>query len=78
MTAEVCSFLRARLDEEQAALDVKRKLLEDFPPITAEDRAEAGEWDKQIKLTETVLHVLSLPYADHPDYRPEWRDLGNA
>jgi hypothetical protein len=20
-----------------------------------------------------TLHLLALPYADHPDYRPEWR-----
>ncbi len=20
-----------------------------------------------------VLHLLALPHADHPDYRPEWR-----
>lgn len=23
-----------------------------------------------------VLRLLALPYADHPDYRPEWADIG--
>jgi hypothetical protein len=29
--------------------------------------------DQRRKATHEVLRALALPYADHPDYRDEWR-----
>ncbi|MFD0408613.1 DUF6221 family protein [Kitasatospora sp. NPDC127116] len=42
-----------------ADVDAKRRVLADVESFT-EDGALA------------VLQLLALPYADHPDYRPEW------
>jgi hypothetical protein len=29
--------------------------------------------DPAVRAMETALCLLALPYADHPDYQPEWR-----
>ncbi|GEL17672.1 DUF6221 family protein [Pseudonocardia asaccharolytica] len=31
------------------------------------------EWAIPIAAMQSMLRALALPYADHPDYRPEWR-----
>jgi hypothetical protein len=57
-----------------AEVDAKRKIVDQ-----AEQAAEEYEddtFDTQRSTTaltlESVLHLLALPYANHPDYRPEW------
>lgn len=40
--------------------------LNDYGP---EDDHDAGYWDA----LSDCLKALALPYADHPDYREEWR-----
>jgi hypothetical protein len=51
----------------QADIEAKRRIVEDsvhlsaLPPGPLRSHAE---W---------VIAVLALPYADHPDYREEWK-----
>jgi hypothetical protein len=51
-----------------AELDAKRRIVEHCSgQVSADDLHESGTDDI------TVLLLLALPYADHPDYRPEWQ-----
>jgi len=51
-----------------AELDAKRRIVEYCSEqLPADDRNGSGA--RGI----TVLLLLALPYADHPDYRPEWQ-----
>jgi hypothetical protein len=36
-------------------------------------RTNAATWRPIVTVLEPVLRDLALPYADHPDYREEWR-----
>lgn len=38
-----------------------------------EDRLNHKRAESRHRATEDVLRLLALPYADHPDYREEWR-----
>lgn len=54
-----------------ADVDTKRRLLTQFELRGNSVRrtvqpATGGAWDD-------LLRILALPYANHPDYRPEWR-----
>jgi hypothetical protein len=54
-----------------AEVEAKRRLLEQFRLRGDSVRAVVqptvgGVWDD-------LLRLLALPYADHPDYREEWR-----
>ncbi|MEU8040894.1 DUF6221 family protein [Streptosporangium sp. NPDC049078] len=52
----------------------KRKLLDDlFPDIQGMDGMIEGEWGHHNPAADRLLEVLALPYADHDDYREEWR-----
>jgi hypothetical protein len=49
----------------RAECDSKRRLVEFFDAMTSSPyHREIGR---------ITLRTLSLPYADHPDYRPEWK-----
>lgn len=51
-----------------AELDAKRRIVEYCSgQVPADDRDGSGTHGF------TVLLLLALPYADHPDYRPEWQ-----
>jgi hypothetical protein len=51
-----------------AELDAKRRIVEYCSgQVPADDRNGSGTHGI------TVLLLLALPYADHPDYRPEWQ-----
>lgn len=87
--AEASNFLRFQVghrgpgnysirDRVIAECEAKRRITESYPQQRryveiADTRSEnprvveAG-WD-----TPTVLHLLALPYASHPEYRDEWR-----
>ena len=52
-----------------AECEAKRRIVTeagDYSPELAE--GDNGEW-----AFGTVLRMLALPYANHPDYQPEWR-----
>jgi hypothetical protein len=50
-------------------IEAKRRLVDDMAKIVGGDYIDDGE----PVLAEWVLLLLALPYADHPDYREEWR-----
>jgi len=67
--------VRRFTDEKRvlADIDAKRRILEQCehtlsyrPPVP---RGKAGEW----ALASATVMLLALPFADHPDYRDEWR-----
>lgn len=48
-----------------ADLDAKEQVLRELPGL---------EWHEPcVSLVGLILALLALPYADHPDYREEWR-----
>lgn len=53
-----------------AECEAKRQIVE---RCTALLRVEVWEYDDAPDLVEAVLCDLALPYADHPDYREEWK-----
>jgi hypothetical protein len=55
-------------------IDAKRQLLADFAPLLAQtDATIDGEWNGHDDLHGRLLAYLTLPYADRPGYRDEWR-----
>jgi hypothetical protein len=48
-----------------AECEAKRRIVARQPGLRARDDVRDVWWD--------VLALLALPYADHPDYRPEWK-----
>ncbi|MEU4256293.1 DUF6221 family protein [Streptomyces fradiae] len=61
-----------------AEVDAKRRILDEFvTSLTGKDK----EFDETFGLTDwefestadPLLRLLALPYADHPDYRDDWR-----
>ena len=55
-------------------VDAKRRLLSDFAPMLAQaDALIEGEWNSNDDLHGRLLAYLTLPYADRPGYREEWR-----
>jgi hypothetical protein len=50
-------------------IEAKRRLVDDMAKIVGGDYIDDGE----PVLAEWALLLLALPYADHPDYREEWR-----
>lgn len=63
----------ARWDPARALAEVeaKRRMV-DHVSQELEDRGADNPWWYSDKLT-PILEALALPYADHPDYREEWR-----
>lgn len=60
-----------------AEVDAKRRILDTVVPRMNEmDDQIEGEWGTPGSPDEyesiTLLRLLALPYADHPDYLPEW------
>jgi hypothetical protein len=60
-----------------AECEAKRQIVElarGIDPYGETDWADVGELDDaQVRVLADVLRALALPYADHPDYRDEWR-----
>lgn len=63
-----------------AECEAKRRIVEGWRRLDAEDYGEfvvGGGWDPGIDYAsdalEHAMRALALPYADHPDYREEWR-----
>lgn len=59
----------ARVLREVAA---KRELLADYERFVAERRRMMNGWDSYPE-TSPVLAAFAAVYADHPDFRDEWR-----
>lgn len=55
-----------------AEVEAKRELLADYERFVAERRRMMGGWDSYPEPS-PVLTAFATVYADHPDYRPEWR-----
>jgi hypothetical protein len=56
-----------------AEVDAKRRLLDKtHPELQWADSAAEGEWGNYQEAALDFLKIMALPYADHPDYRPEW------
>lgn len=57
-----------------AEVEAKRALLDGFlPDATAADEQINEEWHAGSALAGDLLCLLALPYADHANYREEWR-----
>lgn len=61
-----------------AEVGAKRRILDDvLPTMQADELRIAGEWgvgsDPVREASDDLLSLLALPYAEHPDYREEWR-----
>ena len=59
-------------------VEAKRRILDDvLPTMQADELRIAGEWgvgtDPVREASDDLLSLLALPYADHPDYREEWK-----
>ena len=57
-----------------AECEAKRRIVERLGPLLdmfSREREEAC--GPEIERAEDVLEALALPYADHPDFRDEWR-----
>jgi hypothetical protein len=53
-----------------ADCDAKRRVIHACSATTQQDVTEFAEWG--------VLRVLALPYANHPDYQPDWHPDGDG
>lgn len=61
-----------------AEVEAKRRILDDvLPTMRADELRIAGEWgvgsEPVREASDDLLSLLALPYADHPDYREEWK-----
>lgn len=54
-----------------AEVEAKRRMLSAWPDPTGEWSAAEAAAARAVK--ERIYRLLALPYADHPDYRAEWR-----
>jgi hypothetical protein len=82
--SDLVEFLRARLDEDQRALTELAGAMQDYGSARVLAEVEAKRElineltlneprpDDEVKV-ERMLELLALPYADHPDWREEWR-----
>lgn len=53
-----------------AEVDAKRRILDAWPDSFGLWSADQADAAKTMKVA--VLLLLAVPYAEHPDYRPEW------
>ncbi len=72
---EVRGYLGGTLGEHCAHWDPARVLAEcDAKRLIVEMDDPRGEWDTGFeRALHSVLALLVLPYADHPDYDESWR-----
>jgi hypothetical protein len=77
--ADGCWGIHVDPDFTRADVEAKRQILDKVVPRMNEmDDQIDGEWgggttDGSEYVSVALLRLLALPYADHPDYRPEWR-----
>jgi hypothetical protein len=56
-----------------AECEAKRRIVERYLDTKAEAERHDNEYAAEWLGLETALEILTLPYADHPDYREDWR-----
>ncbi|MFD7860963.1 DUF6221 family protein [Streptomyces sp. NPDC059783] len=55
-------------------VEAKGRILDSYlPDATGADEQINEEWQAGSTLADDLLCLLALPYADHPDYRDDWR-----
>lgn len=64
----------ARHDPARVLVEVeaKRRIIDEYERYAAERRRAMGGWDSYSEVS-PILAALAAVYADHPDYRQEWR-----
>jgi hypothetical protein len=66
-----------RAERALAEVDAKREMLREADSFCAEYYADMDDDNSNYQRAEcwrqTNARLLALPYADHPDYRDEWR-----
>lgn len=79
-TGEWNSYAYIRIAKARVLAEVaaKRRILDDvLPTMQADEMRIAGEWgvgsEPVREASDDLLSLLALPYADHPDYREEWK-----
>jgi len=73
IAADEADFPAMFVDQQRVAreCEAKRRIVEMW---MAYGREGIGDWrDGYTAALEDVVGFLALPYADHPDYNPEWR-----
>ncbi len=55
-----------------AECEAKRRVAAEFADAVSNYEVNVGPEGEVARLA-FVLRALALPYADHPDYQPEWR-----
>jgi len=65
-------------DRIRAECEAKRRIVEIAASVEETERAldiGSSEWaiGRASNNAEDILRALALPYADHPDWREEWR-----
>ncbi|GAA3753781.1 hypothetical protein HDA32_004419 [Spinactinospora alkalitolerans] len=53
-------------------VDAKRRIIELYAEAAAEEHGLHPEADPCREVLDIVMHLLALPYADHPDYDRSW------
>lgn len=63
-----------------AECDAKRRIVDHYAHLMQPGEPDISpEYDDgYIDATEFALKIVALPYADHPDYRPEWAPLASV
>jgi Family of unknown function (DUF6221) len=56
-----------------ADCDAKRRIVEHVQGVGGDAGDPAGVEPESLPMATHVLRLLALPFADHPDYREEWR-----
>jgi Family of unknown function (DUF6221) len=56
----------------------KRSVTETYTRLMASAREDPSAPPGKVHALEMVLRTLALPYAHHPDYRPEWSPMAPA
>ena len=83
-TQTLTEFLTARITEDETDLRAGADLPDDrwtTQRLLAEcdakrriiERVSDVAWSGSYAVRDVVLELLAVPYADHPDYRDEWR-----
>jgi hypothetical protein len=68
------SALIVKADRVLREVEARRKMLDElYPEVKGADESIEGEWNSNPYNADTLLELLALPYADHPDYREEWK-----
>jgi hypothetical protein len=75
----ITEFLSARIaeDAQDAEAEAKRQIVQAWEAwayhAERDSRGEGAMWETSAAAMNAVLRALAGVYADHPDYREEWR-----